>query len=576
MRDAAHALEDAIGRDTPSQLAALLMMRRAEKDFILRGKPGDAQLFRESAQALRARFRAAHSRGGPAKLEALAGEYEALFAGYVALAGQVDILTREHLEAAGALEPTIDALQSDLLRAAGAQFQVLGGSVRQTLVSGGAAALLVFAFAAWLGWVAIRRITASTREFSSFAAALARGESGTRLRISGDDDFGRLGSALDAMGESLEAKDRARRAQEEEIRSLNRGLEERVLERTRQLEEANQGLTERNGEINSLSELARVMLASRTPGEVYHALPRFMQQLLPQSSGRLYTMNASATFAESQCSWGSPRLEQEMIGHDDCWALRRGRPHVVNDIHLDMVCAHQKSPDVAPPYLCVPLTAHNEGLGLLYVEPGTTSGATGSSHLALAEAASEQLALGIASLRMRVQLRSQSIRDPLTGLYNRRYLEEAAERELHLARRKGNPLAVIMIDVDHFKKFNDAHGHEAGDEMLKAVSGLMGRTVRASDIVCRYGGEEFTVLMPEAGVEAALRSAEQLRAAARELRTGSLPPITLSLGVALFPAHGQQWDELMRAADAALYEAKRSGRDRVALAGTPVAAPAAA
>ena len=575
MREAAHALEAAIAGHS-SHMAALLMMRRAEKDFILRARPRDVLLFTERASSLRAALQATRPSRGPGSALSLLGEYEALFAAYVSTAHRLDIATREYVAAANELEPVIEALRHDLQRVAGAQFLSLHDSLDRTLVIAGSAALLVFGLAVVLGWTAIRRITASTREFSAFAAALARGESGTRLGIAGSDDFGRLGRSLDGMAESLEEKDRARRSQEEEILRLNRDLEARVLERTRQFETANHGLVERNREMGSISELSHVMLASRTLDEVQDALPRFMRELLPQSSGRLYTMNASESFVESKSVWGAPLLTEELIGPDDCWALRRGTAHEMGNPASDLLCAHQHALAVSPPYLCVPLTAQNEGLGLLYIEPATQGGLIAPAVRRLAETAGEQLALGIANMRMREQLRSQSIRDVLTGLYNRRYLEESAERELSLAQRKGSGLAVIMLDVDHFKRFNDAHGHEAGDEVLKRVGTMIRGTVRASDIACRFGGEEFTVLMPGADTVTAMQRADQLRLAARELRVGTLPPVTLSLGVALYPAHGLEWEGILRAADAALYEAKRAGRDRVRLADAIIAEAAAA
>ena len=567
MNAAARSLEEETGRSAPAHLAALLMLVRAEEDFILRVRPRDSQAFVEKAAQLRARLQMARLPVGTlARLESGLEEYERSFANYAVMADRIEAGTREYLAAAAALEPAVDTLKDELMLAAGIKFNALGGLVRATLYAAGGAALLVFGLALWSGWRATHRITASTRQFSSFATALARGESGVRLGTSGSDEFGLLGRSLDQMAEALEDKERVRRAQEAQIHGLNRDLEERVLQRTNELEAANRSLTARNIEVSSLSELSRVLLASLTLAEAYKAMPRLLERLMPHTSGRLYTMNASATFLELQCAWGGPRLAAEMVRPDECWALRTGTAHVTNDAAADMVCPHQAALRPAPQSLCVPLTAQNEGLGLLYIEPEANAAGVDSSLRLVAEAATEQLALGIASLRMREQLRHQSIKDLLTGLYNRRYLEEAAERELHLARRKHSELAVIMLDVDHFKKFNDQHGHEAGDQMLKAMGALIRRTVRASDIACRYGGEEFTVLMPETGREAALKRAETLRVAASELRTGALPPVTLSLGVALFPSHGQEWSEFLHAADLALYEAKRAGRNRVQLA----------
>jgi len=168
--------------------------------------------------------------------------------------------------------------------------------------------------------------------------------------------------------------------------------------------------------------------------------------------------------------------------------------------------------------------------------------------------------------RTLIGLREQAITDPLTGLYNRRYLWEFLRREWVRARRKDESLAVIMIDLDHFKRINDTHGHEAGDFVLVAIAGLLGNQIRSSDIVCRYGGEEFALVLPEASLDNVRLRAEHIREAIRrlDLRYKGVPlgRITASLGVALFPHHADSPDSLIRAADEAMYEAKHVGRDR--------------
>src|SRR5579859_659703 len=168
------------------------------------------------------------------------------------------------------------------------------------------------------------------------------------------------------------------------------------------------------------------------------------------------------------------------------------------------------------------------------------------------------------------QLRDQSVRDYLTGLFNRRYLEETLGREVRRAERAHAPLGVIMIDLDHFKQFNDTYGHAAGDALLRELGGLLRRSLRESDIACRYGGEEFTLIMPDSPLSVAQERAERIWLEARQLRLESdgqpLKPVSLSIGVAVFPEHGRSGDALLQASDAALYRAKREGRDRVAMA----------
>jgi len=173
------------------------------------------------------------------------------------------------------------------------------------------------------------------------------------------------------------------------------------------------------------------------------------------------------------------------------------------------------------------------------------------------------------------ELQEQAITDPLTGLHNTRYLRELLPREMLRAKRKDNPLAAIMIDVDHFKRVNDSLGHEAGDEVLKELGALFKKSIRGSDIACRYGGEEFAIILADATSEGARRKAEDIRAAVKglELHHGGKPigGLTVSLGVALFPYHADQATTLLRKADEALYQAKDTGRDRVVVSDAGVA-----
>jgi len=176
----------------------------------------------------------------------------------------------------------------------------------------------------------------------------------------------------------------------------------------------------------------------------------------------------------------------------------------------------------------------------------------------------------VANIRLRQALRNQSIRDPLTGLYNRRYLEEMLERETRRAVRSEQGLGVLMLDLDHFKKFNDTYGHDAGDTVLRETASFLLKSVRAEDIVCRFGGEEFLVILPQANLKVSQARAERIRSKLRELTVlhqgQPLGMVTVSVGVAELPRHGTTPKELIEAADAALYRAKKAGRDRVMVA----------
>ena len=222
-------------------------------------------------------------------------------------------------------------------------------------------------------------------------------------------------------------------------------------------------------------------------------------------------------------------------------------------------------------YLCMPLVAQGEAIGVFHVMLGSTDPAQSESKQSLALRVSDHLGLALAKIKLQEALQHLSVRDPLTGLFNRRYLEESIERELIRAQRQGKEVGVIMVDIDHFKRFNDTFGHDGGDALLRQLGKFFQRHVRGSDIACRYGGEVFTLILPEASLKVTQQRAEKIKETVKELRVHQgqkvLDPITLSLGVALFPVHGTNPRALLQAADVALYRAKETGRDRVCLAG---------
>ena len=192
--------------------------------------------------------------------------------------------------------------------------------------------------------------------------------------------------------------------------------------------------------------------------------------------------------------------------------------------------------------------------------------------LSLSATFAEQIGLSIANIRLREALRNQSIRDSVTGLFNRRYLEETLEREVHRSVRTGQSLGIVMLDLDHFKTFNDTFGHDAGDTLLQSVGVFLSKSIRADDIACRYGGEEFVLILPKASLKDTELRAEKLRASVKALNImhqgKPLGVVTISAGVAAIPQHGSAPTQLMARADGALYQAKKAGRDRVIVADT--------
>ena len=307
------------------------------------------------------------------------------------------------------------------------------------------------------------------------------------------------------------------------------------------------------------------------------------QVLYSTETGALGVLAASHNLVEVVSVWGDERVGEAALpgtafGPNDCWALRRGRVHMVEpgsavggERSLGLICQH-----VQPPWpratLCIPLMAQTTILGVLLLQTGQAkanrSKLVSAAGQQLAQAVADQVALALGNLKLRESLRNQSVHDALTGLFNRRYLEECLERELLRAARNQRTVGVILVDVDHFKRLNDTFGHEAGDVVLKELAGLFQRVIRGGDIACRYGGEEFTLILPEASLEVARLRAEQTVEAVRHLhvahRGRTLGPVTISAGVAAYPEQGTVTDDLLRAADAALYRAKHAGRDQVA------------
>ena len=344
-------------------------------------------------------------------------------------------------------------------------------------------------------------------------------------------------------------------------------------------------LQQRNRDHTLLRDMNNLMQSCDTAAEAYASIGRAVHDLFPDFSGALALLDADRKVLETPVTWGDPIVADTTFLAEECWALRRSRFHWVEDPSKDPVCRHLGEPQSGV-FLCVPLLVRGEPIGVLHLQRGAPGRVLSEplrmpeSTQRVAESAAAQLALTLANLRLRDELRSQSIRDPLTGLFNRRYLEEALERELRRAVRKQATLGLVMLDVDHFKRFNDTLGHEAGDALLQGLGQFLQEQIRKEDVACRYGGEEYTVILPEANGETARLRAEQWRTALqawRPLHRGqSLGPVTLSFGVAGFPVHGSTLAELLRAADLALYQAKSDGRNRVCVAVSPAQSSASA
>jgi diguanylate cyclase (GGDEF)-like protein/PAS domain S-box-containing protein len=343
-----------------------------------------------------------------------------------------------------------------------------------------------------------------------------------------------------------------------------------------ELQEANQKLEawvneleQRTREMALLNEMGDILRACLTTEEAYDVIVRVAQQIFPAKVGALYVIAASRNVVEAVAVWGDPAMVEQSFSPPECWALRRGRTHWVENPRLGLICKHIHHP-VPDGFLCIPMMAQSEALGILHLMQPENIKMTESKQR-LAVTMSEHIAMALSNLRLHEILRSQSIRDPLTGLFNRRFMEESLELELRRASRNQRPLGMIMIDLDHFKYFNDNLGHEAGDLLLKELGILLRANIRGEDIACRYGGEEFMLILPEGNGAVTRQRAEFYKEAIQRLdvhyRGRPLGRVTASMGVAIFPEHGRSAKALIEAADKALYRSKSAGRDRVTLAG---------
>ncbi len=252
-----------------------------------------------------------------------------------------------------------------------------------------------------------------------------------------------------------------------------------------------QDLAQHNREIGLLNDLGELLQGCHTLAEAYPVIGRSLGRIFAGASGALFVFRSSRNLVEAVAVWGEAPPPEQVFAPGDCWALRRGKAQMVREDTTAPPCAHV--PGQTSAYLCVPLMSHGEAIGLLHVLPASPDEDRLERKQRLALTVAGQLGLALAALKMQENLRDMAVRDPLTGLFNRRYLEETLEREFLRATRQGAPIALIMLDIDHFKQYNDTYGHDAGDVLLRELGAFLQRCCRGSDVACRYGGEEFVL-----------------------------------------------------------------------------------
>jgi len=296
--------------------------------------------------------------------------------------------------------------------------------------------------------------------------------------------------------------------------------------------------------------------------DVLNVAQLFAPRIAPGIAGRIWLLEHDPWQMRCVAEWLDPQGETESFHPDQCWAVRRGQSHPPVNGEPDIACYHL--PDSSAPHaLCVPLIAQGETIGLLSFQNLTPEMAPSRAYL---ELMAEALGLALANQRLRDALLEKALFDPLTSLRNRHHLEDALSTQLNQAMHSGTPLSCLMIDIDHFKAINDRLGHDAGDLVIKSVATIVQRAVSDKGMTFRYGGEEFLALLPGADESAAFACASEIHAAVHRLtlryELSEIGPVDVSIGIASYPQHAQG-DNLLRAADVALYRAKELGRSRV-------------
>ncbi|WPD24791.1 MAG: diguanylate cyclase [Candidatus Electrothrix scaldis] len=409
--------------------------------------------------------------------------------------------------------------------------------------------------------------------------------------------FSRLAEFSESTQRKLLGADLRIREQQAELERKNARLEREIAEhielkkqlqqRTDELTAINNRLsgtvnelTQRNLEILTLQQLGEFLQSCESEEETFHILISTCRRMFPSDAGYLSLMDDSMKMLRVVAFWGDSRFRKMEFDQQRCWAVRRGRAHAVLDPQVAPICLHSELfPNESA--LCVPMTAHGQVFGMMHLlmrpekERQTEEERQQffESKQRLFVSMVDRYALSLTDLRLRETLRIQAIRDPLTGLYNRRHMEVSFHREISRAQRHDQSLGVIMIDIDHFNVFNDTYGHDLGDRVLSEIGAFILRHVRGEDIACRYGGEEIIIILPGASLQHTQQRAEQLRIGIEALIVEMYDEehtVTASLGVAIYPEHGHSIEAVVKAADCALYEAKNRGRNRVILAEKPV------
>jgi diguanylate cyclase (GGDEF)-like protein len=345
----------------------------------------------------------------------------------------------------------------------------------------------------------------------------------------------------------------------------SRHMSRKLYEATGQLEGE---VEKRTRDIALLQRLGSSLGACGSMEEAGEVIRLIVGRMLPATCGGVYITKASRNLEELLVSWGESWDGGQQFIPSQCWAMRKGRLHRSNEDDLGMLCQHLESQSFSQS-LCIPLVAQGESLGTFTIL--TDASDWREEDIKMAQTLAEQMSIILASLQFREHLRQQAIRDPLTGLFNRRYLLESLFQSIGRAERQHSQVCALMIDIDDFKRFNDTYGHDMGDLVLKRVAGEVSRCTRKEDTLSRYGGEEFCLICPDLGgndvEELGRRLCDQVRRLTLDVEDASVSTVSISVGMAFYPEHARSGEDLLRAADEALYKAKAQGKNQALLVG---------
>ncbi|MDO5056213.1 MAG: sensor domain-containing diguanylate cyclase [Lautropia sp.] len=387
--------------------------------------------------------------------------------------------------------------------------------------------------------------------------------------VSGDAGQGNSLSVITDLSEQVKEQD--------ELRKLAADLQEQVQGRTEAWRETANQLAatleisrSQSRAYGILQDMNDMLQSCTTPGEAARVAGKFAAKLFHADSGSIYIAEPGHTRFRILGSWGLQDETAETMHLADCWGLRQNQAYPHNENQLELRCQHLS---IGPnrQSCCMPMFANGQASGMISLRSDQPFISNNIERRANDQKIQRLFTASVAqflyNLSLRQTLEQASLRDPLTNLFNRRYFNEQLAIEFERASRAHSPLALQTVDIDHFKRINDRYGHEAGDRVLSQVADVLTQSARAGDIVCRWGGEEFLILMPGLNGTSARRRADEIRRRIQErVELVGGQPVSVSIGVAAYPEHASDPDGLINVSDRALYASKGAGRNRVTLA----------